>query len=405
MRIPREAWWIAGLTVVALLLSLALGGGQSPRERAPVPSSYSSAPDGVKALYLTMQELGWPVHRLRLPWAARTLPARGTLLVIAPQMRPVPDEWRAVRHWVEQGHTLVFVQPDLQMLSLEEIVNHQPRPTGAVPPTQPCDLTQDVRELVVEPRARLAWPKQPREARRSQGFGPGGKAWRQPQRLDETVDLAQAAPVAGDWRGSVAAVRTLGKGRVVLAAGGWSWTNEGIARADNLLLALNAAGWGRAPVWFDEYHQGFGESVVRRLTPLPVKLAGLQLLLGLLVVMYARSRRFGDPLPPAQAKRARSEFLGTMTLLLRRGAATRLSVRTAYRGATARLQQWLGLAPTATRPEIVEAARRLSPTAAASLDEALTACERALLAPTLGEGQAVALVRRLDEAVRGMQRT
>ena len=65
MRIPREVWWIAGLTTVTAVSVGLLGVGQQARsERARfVRTTYTTSEFGLRALYLTLDGLGYQVRR------------------------------------------------------------------------------------------------------------------------------------------------------------------------------------------------------------------------------------------------------------------------------------------------------------------------------------------------------
>jgi hypothetical protein len=60
MKIPREAWWIAGLTVVMAVIVGLLGVGQQarPEQARFVRTTYTTSEFGLRALYLTLDGLG-----------------------------------------------------------------------------------------------------------------------------------------------------------------------------------------------------------------------------------------------------------------------------------------------------------------------------------------------------------
>ena len=94
-----------------------------------------------------------------------------------------------------------------------------------------------------------------------------------------------------------------------------------------------------------------------------------------------------------------------MTAVLQRGRATRLAVRSAREAAVRSLQAKLGLPVDAEQAALTRAVGRLNPAAAEKLEVALSDCEHALSgAEEFGEGRAVALVRKLDEAVEAAKR-
>ncbi|NCO41428.1 MAG: hypothetical protein COZ06_32385 [Armatimonadetes bacterium CG_4_10_14_3_um_filter_66_18] len=94
---------LLGAMVALTVLTLA---GESWRDSLfevfPLRTSYSSRPNGTRALFTTLDEVGLPVGRLHTSFSS--LPKSGRLLfVIAPRRRITRDEWRALRKWVAGG--------------------------------------------------------------------------------------------------------------------------------------------------------------------------------------------------------------------------------------------------------------------------------------------------------------
>ncbi len=406
-RLPREVWWLIGVTVVMAAVAAALSGSTSSRGgeagKAPQRTTYSNNEQGLRALYVTLDKLGYRVSRWRRSFGGGTLPA-GTLVIVDPAT-PIPlPEWQALYRWVSGGNTLLYCA------DLRELGDASPLPGGGLPlpkesesdatPSQPIYLAQGVTRLRVRTVSHFAPPgvveKEPAKRRPEDSlFGLEPKEspeWRRVR--------AQAVPVFADKEGIVAVYARVGRGTLVVASSSWSLSNGGIGKGDNLLFVLNALGApAKGPVYFDEYHQGFGENVTWALLPLPVKLALGQLLLAFGILVYARGRRFGRIVPLQETSRQRSEFLGTMTALLRRGEATHLAVRTAYEAVLRRQRRKLGLPEGAEAEEVGQAARRLDAKRAARLEAALQHAREALTRRAhLAEGRAMALIRELDEA-------
>jgi hypothetical protein len=421
MKIPREAWWVAALVVLALVVIVLLQGGRGGVSSGPesreaaygVPTTYSSGRAGLRALYLTLRELRYDVRRLRVPFTSSTLPRHGVLVAAEPFGTPAPitpREWDAAYRWVASGNTLLLVgewpavdaQRDAPAV---EGMFESGRPTSARP-IQPTYLARGVRRLAVRASAHMPEPGAkalpPKASKRRQGDRWFFERLAKGLPPDLKQALRQAAPLFRDRNGVVVASARIGAGTAVVLTSPWSLSNEGIGRADNILFALNALGPpGAAPVFFDEYHNGYGENALWTLVPLPVKLALAQALLAILVVMYGASRRFGAVVPLDRGRRQRSEFLGTMTALLRKGQATRLALRTARDAATRQLRVEFGLRPEAGASELVQAASRVRSDRSEKLGAALRQCDQALQSrATLSEARAIALVRQLDEAVR-----
>ncbi len=412
-RVPREVWWIIGLTALALGLAALLGGAeQSPSSRPTLPNhtTYSSSPTGLRGLYLALQRLGYRTGRLRRPLTGANLPSEGTLFVVDPFRPPVLSsrEEKDLYRWVAAGHRLVLCNYPPGMMETEseappetdlEWVFLGPEWSEARP-AQPTYLLEGAERLAIRSSYRIPPPdKIPEEAEEKSddtsfptGLAPGD------DKLEKA--LRRAAPVAGDDYGVVASYARVGKGDIVLLSSAWSLSNEGIAKGDNFEFALHAIGPPKAgPVYFDEYHHGYTESAAWALTPRPVKAAIGLLVMGLLLVALARSRRLGPVVPLSRGGRPRSEFLGTMTTVLRRGGATRLAVQTAVDTSLERLRVELGLERDANDEAIVAALRRTNPRAAERLSQALSDLRRELAGRRLTEPRALDLLRRWDEAV------
>jgi hypothetical protein len=405
MKLPREAWWVAGLMVLTFLLLLLLTGGEAERGRPagpPVRTSYSSEPGGLRALYLALDRLGYDARRLGTPFLPGTLPERGTLLVVEP-MTLANSEWRALRNWVAEGHALLLAgedslpnsetvfpipQPDFETLFPEAALTY-------ARPDQPTYLALGLARLAVRSRTRITPPAVVGRVRDLPTL-----AVPKPAR-GMAGDLGSAAPLFRDEKGTVVAYAQIGKGSVILLTSPWSLSNQGIEKEGNFAFVLNALEHG--PVYFDEYHHGYGENLLWRLLPLPLKLAAAQALLGLLVVMYARSRRFGPIIPLDEGRRERSEYLGTMTGLLQKGRAAHLALQTAYDAAMARLRFELGLPHDAAPAEVARAAGRVDAAAGEKLAAALEQSHRALEPARVGEARAISLVQQLDEAVQSVR--
>ena len=403
---PREVWWIAGLSLLGFALALYLGGGERDPEQEfhPRPTTYSSGPDGLRALYLTLEELGYEVHRLRDPFSAATLAGPGRLLVVEPSVPLSHREWGALRRWVSDGNRAVLVGTPALPDILQRLTPERP---ADIAPIQPTYLARGVRRLAVRSEARIASPRSWKEKPGEETEGPLSCSveWGTDEIAGGMVE--RAAPVFGDKSGGVVAHARLDRGEAVFLTDPWVLSNEGIARADNLTFLLNALGPADGgSVWFDEYHHGYGRNTLWKLMPLAVKLGLGQVLLGLLLVIYARSRRFGRPLPLDRGLRERSEFLGTMTTLLSRGGACRLALRTARESSLERLRAQLGTPPEEGEAAVIQAASRLNAEAGEKLASALAECGRALDRPQgLKEKRAATLVRRLDEAVESVWRS
>lgn len=98
------------LLVVVMFFVIFLAGsgsiGQKKLETIPRRTTYSAKPGGLKAVYTTLEELGYrPVRHLE---PLTTMPADGVLFITDPEVAVSSEEWTALRSWVERGNLLVL---------------------------------------------------------------------------------------------------------------------------------------------------------------------------------------------------------------------------------------------------------------------------------------------------------
>ncbi len=108
LRLSQDAWVL--LVLFLFLVGVTCLGGRSAdpggsMELLPRRTSYSARPGGLKALYDTLGEAGYPVSRHLQPLTLA--PKDGTLFVVAPRLSVSTPEWQTIRGWVERGNTLV----------------------------------------------------------------------------------------------------------------------------------------------------------------------------------------------------------------------------------------------------------------------------------------------------------
>lgn len=154
---------------------------------------------------------------------------------------------------------------------------------------------------------------------------------------------------------------------------------------------------------FDEYHQGYGRAPgITSLLGLPARLGLAQMAMAFLLLVFAVSRRFGRPIPLRESARQRSEYISSMSSLLRRaraGKLVRLELGRKFREDAAVL---LGLPPTAEDEAILEAAMRRRPEKSEALRELLTAASR--LDADMDEGTLLALTGRWHDMRKELMR-
>jgi len=108
-RIGSDTWVLIGLAAFIVAIVLFFGGRQrdaSEEELSPRRTTYSAKRGGLKALYTTLRELGYPVRRHLT--ALTTDPQDGVLFIVSPDVGPSESEWVELRSWVERGNVLIL---------------------------------------------------------------------------------------------------------------------------------------------------------------------------------------------------------------------------------------------------------------------------------------------------------
>ncbi|HEX8821976.1 MAG TPA: DUF4350 domain-containing protein [Archangium sp.] len=334
------------LVTAALALGLATSRGEPP---STVPSVDNPGPQGLRALYLYLQESGAPVSAHANAFDAPGLPTgSGTVVVAAPAGQPVTkSETEALREWVRAGGTLVYLvarDSKQRQARLDDWLQVSDGPLLApssegLPPEEK-DLTGTT--------ARVWVPV---------GAARGLEHFRVAADRGLTVVRPEAVPLAGANGAAVMWRVPVGSGEVYVLAGPDLAENRRLELLDNLRFweALSA----RGPVAFDEYHHALGP---RREPPSARGLwvfAAQALVVGLLYVV-ARGTRFGPPRPLVEEKhRSALEYVRSLGWLARRSKVERELVPELARQLRRRMHERLGI-PLALPED--EAARALEQT-------------------------------------------
>lgn len=111
-------------SVILFLLMLGLYVyGSKAEERYPDYSSYSSRPNGAKALYILSGQMGYSVSRFERP--SRFLPEKVTLIAVKPEIETLKNslETKYLKEWLERGNTMVLLDDSsrLNKLNLEAL--------------------------------------------------------------------------------------------------------------------------------------------------------------------------------------------------------------------------------------------------------------------------------------------
>ena len=266
-----------GVFAVLFLIVVYAAGRLAPTPSGPRSSSYATAPDGAAAYAELLERHGRRVTRRRRPPADHP-PGSNTTLVILDGERVHVDDAMAIGRFVHDGGRLVVAGPRAirgVALGLDaDLPEARPAPAGVA------------RALGIEPETEGV----------AQVHAPAG---------GELARLGDAEPVLS---GGLAAVQTVGRGRVVSLATASPLQNRALATADNAKLALNLAGPPGRQVAFLESVHGYGAATGLRALPASAKWALLGLVLAGAAFAWSRWRRLGpverdedDELPPPRA--------------------------------------------------------------------------------------------------------
>lgn len=293
-------------------------------------SSYRTLPDGYKGLFLTLEELGYPVHRQIRPYSL--LPKRGLLIVADPYKEQIsPYEQRALFAWLQRGNTALIVLEHHAECFATEKKAQAPDPSLPQIASSVKWFTPQEGTTIASPASGLTDLRLVDLAHRAPALTVQSTVRLSNMKLAPLLYqkyFADAQPLYRDQQGVVAAFSPVGAGGIVWCSSPWSFSNAGLPEGKNLdfVLALVDHRPG-VPVIFDEYHHGNGAGMtVWNVAPALTKLGAVQLATALVLLLLTLSWRFGPSRLPAEERfaRSRAEYLMSMAMLLQRARATQL---------------------------------------------------------------------------------
>jgi Domain of unknown function (DUF4350) len=361
---------MAVLSVVSFLISPV---DSSPRVAG---SSYSARPEGTKAAYLLLKELGHTLERSFEPLAELRADPTSTILVLAnPEAEPSNQDQRALRSFVEAGGIVLAFGRSAARFLPGVVLRGAPPANGDVltfTAARPSPLNRGALEF---------------SARR--GLAP---------KLD-----AIYVPVYGSGDEAAVVAGRFGEGQIVWSFDHSPIQNDGIGRANNVRLLANAAGApGARTIHWDEHYHGERRSLWSYVaaTPLPWGLA--QLMVVAVAGLAAVSRRRGPVQPrPAEPRTSPLEFIDTMASLYERAGVWRAAVEAARGRLRRRLAVSAGLSIAATDDELVAAAALRAGIDRDRTAAALSAAAEALRTNTIRERDLIAVVAELQAVTAG----
>lgn len=377
-----------------------------------VRSSYRTLPEGLKALYLTLDRLGYQPRRLTQSYAA--LPERGLLIVADPYKRPVGDfDMRTLLQWVRAGnHALLLVEyhpdkllpvPDLAPeVGYEDVFGGETGQGGNAQAQQASDIARGRTMTEATPLApSFLSARAPALAVKTRLRLPSDRAL--PITFEN--DPVGLALLYGDAHGASVAYAPFGKGGIIWCTSPWSFSNEGLKARDgqnlDLILALADLQPG-APVLFDEYHHEFGAKMsLWTLMPRLTKLGVLELTAAFLLLLISLVWRFGPEQLPLDERfsRSRAEYLTSMASLFERHRLTHVVLQRLRLRLARQLGLRLGLPANAPLAGIVQANVRRPLVNPAQLERISAVLEHLESQVAPDESQVLALARQVERLV------
>lgn len=346
-------------------------------------SSYRATRYGTLAFYTLLDESGYPITRMERPFTELNEAEIGTLVVIAPppQHSPTLEEFAGLIEWVNQGGLLVLIDREISIelgpeTRLETFIASQSSEIRAV---QPSIYTNGVGDIEVSSFA---------------------------SRL--TLDSESGTTHFADSSGALLADAAVGAGRVVALTDPFIVSNTGIAKADNLVLALNLmADRPDGLIAFDEYHHGHGNQGLLgaasggfmsyfKGTPVPWIMAQIALVSALAV--YSRGRRFVRPTPLRVERRTTNlEFVSSMANVIRLARARDLAMENVYSEFRRKLCRYAFAPSRLPTPRLSAAVARRLQGNERELRLLLMRCEQVAQGTAASDSDLLKLVREIRE--------
>ena len=340
------------LAVNAALAGLEAVTGSEPG--GPASSSYATAPEGMAAFAELLHARGHPVGRHRTDLDRASLDPAATL-VVADLDRVGPEEAAALARFVGEGGRLVATGRTAGLVAAAAVGGG---PAWAAAPATPARPLAPVAEVTGVERVVSA----------------GTGSW---------AGTGPMLPVLASRGAVLAAVASVGQGRVVAIADSSLLQNRLLTRADNAAFGLAAVGEEGRPVRFAEAHHGYGTGKGFAALPGRWRWALAGLVVAVLVWMWARGRRLGPPedleRPMSPPRRAYVDAIAATLARSRRPAQAMAPLQAAARR---RLAQRGALAPDAGDDDLRQAGARLglAPDEVAALLRPVTTDDRAVAA-------------------------
>lgn len=301
-----------------------------------IPSSYSTKPKGLKALYLLLHE-GKNLRVVRYSGSFDSIPTKARVLFVTDPASIDHSDIKALVKWVKKGNTLIL------SISSPEIIAGE---LGVCP-----DISKHKR------RDTLVRPEHTK-------YSTGVKFLQ----LDEQLLLCEESgtiPLIKDQSAILAAERSIGHGRVIVLGDPALISNSGLRKADNVVFATNLVYANTSDhdlvVFLEPDNAGAtGDKRPPEVLDLGGKLSFSLLGLVILMVLISAGTRFGEihPLIDKSEKKRAWELVGAMAGLYMRAEAREAALVFVFRAFMRELVTRYGVPPSASPEEAAETVLR-----------------------------------------------
>jgi hypothetical protein len=420
----------------------------------PDRSTYNSGETGTRALYDFLDESGYQVMRWREAPAALLHNSKSrpnTFVVIGKTIVPFNGEQvDSLLHWVSEGGRLLIIdrRPDARLLApsgdwhvaTELLQNPSPDSKSDNPeeltanvhtaqPAQPTLLTRNVDSVMPSRFAALIKISHGAKVRKSADKNanettqenqddddedaakeyPAPAPVKTPQTIPtargKTVSDAPLVHLSGE-HGALLVDYPHGAGRIIVLSDPFIVANNGINRADNLILALNTVAGGGGLIAFDEFHQGrtlTQNELFAYFSGTPVLPMLCQAALIILALIWTQGRRFARPLPLARVdRRSKLEFVASMAELQEQARAYDLAIENIYMRLRRVLARYAGAEHQSGRAAIAAGVAARSSLDQQKLETLMRDCEDAINGGPINASRSLELVARLREVERSL---
>lgn len=374
MRPRRIDPLVAGgaVLLVLMLVLTALGARPDNEDRGVTASVYDEASGGAATFRRLLEALGTRTTTIEGDRFRPTLATARVLFMLRPSELVSPDDVAAIRAYVDDGGTVILAH-DFELL------------------VEPFLQTFDIHfaQGVTQTGTRVSGPLFAAVPAHQIQAGSGREL-----RLGPRWD-----PIASDDRAPTAAMRTEGRGLLIVIGSVRPFITADIGIADNAHFAVDLAALANGGVVaFDEYHHGVHPAasmlaVVERTWP------GRALLFAMVLVflfVVLTGRRLGPPLPlDPRPPRSSLEYVRGLAGLVRRAGRQEIVRERLRQELHATLARDAGLDPATPFETVLDRVRSASP---ARADEAMALDAR--LRRRLRERELVRTVGRVASLLR-----